>query len=566
MNVFSPERCEAQAASSSAVACTPPGAASRQPEWRLLKEAAARFPVNRVQPGGVPLPSSAERAALFDLRTAFARDAGRTARLSRTFVHGGRWLAHVDFSKTHIDDDVLTLLHRLACAQGVEARRQAMFAGERINHTEGRRVMHWLLREPVEAGVAEPLQPLWREMDAVRTAFLDYAERVRDDASITDIVNIGIGGSDLGPRMAIEALAPYGHTGKRFHFVSNVDGDALHDVLARVKPAHTLFIVASKTFTTLETMTNAATAMAWFRAAEEGRHADRLGEHFVGITTRVESAHALGMRQAFPMWDWVGGRYSVWSAVGLSLAVAIGATRFREFLAGAHAMDRHFVEAPAQDSLPMQLGLLDVWNSSFVGHASRCMAPYAQVLQHFPIYLQQLEMESNGKRVSARGELLDYATCPTVWGESGTNGQHAFFEMLHQGPQALPVEFIAVCQSQHGWELHHELLLANALAQAQALMLGRDDPDPQRCCPGNRPSTFILLPELTPFTLGTLIALYEHRVFVSGAVWGLNSFDQFGVELGKQLASGLAPRFSSGDVQGLDASTADLLTRMRAAM
>jgi glucose-6-phosphate isomerase len=394
---------------------------------------------------------------------------------------------------------------------------------------------------------------------ATRAAMLEYAERVRDDIAITDVINIGIGGSDLGPQMAVLALEQYRAPGKRFHFVSNVDGHELSAVLRQVRPANTLFLIASKTFTTAETMTNAASARAWFVASG----GTDIASHFAALTTNVEAARSFGIETTFGFWDWVGGRYSLWSSIGLPLAIAIGAQAFRDFLAGAHAMDEHFRSAPLESNLPVRLGLLDVWYRNFLGFTSRCVAPYHHALRRLPAYLQQLEMESNGKRVDREGAVLPFATSPVVWGEPGTNGQHAFFQMLHQGTDVIPAEFIAVRDAAHDLPGHHEQLLANALAQAQALMQGQEDAGGHRDFPGNRPSTFFVLEQLDPKSLGALIALYEHRVFVSGAIWGINSFDQWGVELGKMLAKDIAPRFSTGDTRGLDASTAALVARLR---
>jgi glucose-6-phosphate isomerase len=376
---------------------------------------------------------------------------------------------------------------------------------------------------------------------------------------MTDVVNIGIGGSDLGPQMAVLALDDFVLPGKRFHFVSNVDGHELAAVLKRLKPESTLFLIASKTFTTIETMTNARSAKAWFEA-QGGRDVAR---HFAALTTNVAAARAFGIVTTFGFWDWVGGRYSVWSAIGLPVAIAIGAGGFREFLAGAHAMDGHFRSAPLESNLPVRLALLDIWYRNFHGFTSRSIAPYHSALRRLPAYLQQLEMESNGKRVNMQGTALAYATAPVLWGEPGTNGQHAYFQMLHQGTDVVPLEFVAVKSPKHDLPGHHELLLANVLAQAQALMLGKVDAGGHRHFPGNRPSTFLLLDELTPASLGALIALQEHRVFVSGSLWGINSFDQWGVELGKVLAKDLEQRLQSGDVTGLDSSTAGLLSRLR---
>jgi glucose-6-phosphate isomerase len=355
------------------------------------------------------------------------------------------------------------------------------------------------------------------------------------------------------------ALNEFADKTKRFHFVSNVDGQELASVLAQCKPQSTLFLIASKTFTTAETMLNAESAKAWFEE-QGGRD---ISVHFAALTTNVVAANAFGITTTFGFWDWVGGRYSLWSAIGLPIAMAIGAKGFREFLTGAHAMDEHFRQAPLERNLPVRLGLLDVWYRNFHGFSSRSIAPYSQPLRRLPAYLQQLEMESNGKRVDAQGQALPFDTAGVLWGEPGTNGQHAYFQMMHQGTTVVPVEFIAVKSSAGSLSGHHQKLLANVVAQAQALMVGKADVGGHKHFPGNRPSTVLLLEALTPATLGALLALQEHRVFVSGSVWGINSFDQWGVELGKVLAQDIEPRLSSGDVSGLDASTAGLLQRLR---
>jgi glucose-6-phosphate isomerase len=449
------------------------------------------------------------------------------------------------------------LLIELARQTGLAAHRDAMFRGEPINNTEGRAVMHWLLRQPegtLPGALAAPLQ----EVQGTLKAMLAYVEQIRADVQITDVVNIGIGGSDLGPQMAVLALQDFVIPGKRFHFVSNVDGHELAGVLKGLKAENTLFLIASKTFTTLETMTNARSALAWFQA----QGSQDVSRHFAALTTNVAAAAQMGITTTFGFWDWVGGRYSLWSAIGLPLAIAIGAQGFRDLLAGAHAMDQHFQSAPLEANLPVRLGLLDVWYRNFMHYSSRSIAPYHSALRRLPAYLQQLEMESNGKRVDRNGHALPYGTSPVLWGEPGTNGQHAYFQMLHQGTDVVPVEFIAVKKPTHNLAEHHALLLANAIAQAQALMLGQADEGGHQHFPGNRPSTFLLLDELTPTSLGALIALQEHRVFVSGSVWGINSFDQWGVELGKVLAKDIHARLLSGDTQGLDASSAALLQRV----
>ena len=492
-----------------------------------------------------------------DLREAFAGDAQR-------FAHFGQQSPHVfaDLSKNLWDRDTEALLLQMAETAGLVQHRDAMFAGQPINHTEGRAVLHTLLRRP--AGLALPgddasIAGHLADVHTTQGAMLAYADTVRADGAITDIVNIGIGGSDLGPHMAVRALEQFRARGKRLHFVSNVDGHELHTVLQSLKAENTLFLIASKTFTTAETMTNARSALAWFAAAG----GQDVGRHFAALTTNVDAARALGITTTFGFWDWVGGRYSLWSAIGLPIAIAIGSAGFRDLLAGAHAMDEHFRTAPLAQNLPVRLGLLDVWYRNFHGFASRCIAPYHAALARLPAYLQQLEMESNGKRVARDGTPLPYATSPVLWGEPGTNGQHAFFQMLHQGTDVIPLEIIAVRQPTHPLPGHHDKLLANALAQAQALMVGKAGEDAHRHFPGNRPSTFLLLEALTPASLGALIALQEHRVFVSGSLWGINSFDQWGVELGKVLAKDLEGRLASGDTAGLDGSTAGLLGRLR---
>jgi glucose-6-phosphate isomerase len=485
-----------------------------------------------------------------DLRDAFQRDPGRFETFSQEAPH-----VFADLSKNLIDARAQALLLELARECGLEYHRDAMFAGDAINVTEQRAVKHWLLREPVGASSDRDAAQVHATLDAM----LAFAEQVRHDHAITDVVNIGIGGSDLGPQMAVAALDSFVLPGKRFHFVSNIDGHELAAVLDLARPESTLFLVASKTFTTIETMTNARSARAWF----ETRGGRDIARHFAALTTNVAAAREFGITTTFGFWDWVGGRYSLWSAIGLPVAIAVGAGGFRALLAGAHEMDRHFETQPLERNLPVRLGLLDVWNRNFHGFASRSIAPYHSALRRLPAYLQQLEMESNGKRVDMQGQPLSHASAPVLWGEPGTNGQHAYFQMLHQGTDVIPVEFIAVKTPDHALAGHHELLLANALAQAQALMQGKPDAGGHRDFPGNRPSTFFLLERLDPASLGALLALHEHRVFVSGSLWGINSFDQWGVELGKVVALDIAPRLDSGDAAGLDGSTAGLLRRLR---
>jgi len=506
----------------------------------------------------------------FDLREAFDRDANRFAGFG---IEAPEVFA--DLSKNLIDVATRRFLLDLAAECQLEARRDAMLRGDAVNITEGRAVLHTALRAPKGQG------PFSAEVHEVLDRMLAYAETVRDTASsgIRHIVNIGIGGSDLGPQMVLPALDAFAHRGLQFHFVSNVDGHDITPVLRGLDPADTLFVIASKTFTTQETLANAQVAKAWF-LANGGTDTHK---HFVATTTNVKAAAEFGISTTFGFWDWVGGRYSLWSAIGLPIALAIGADNFRALLVGAHAMDQHFAQAPLGKNLPAVLGLLDVWYRNFHGFTSRSVAPYHQGLKRLPAYLQQLEMESNGKRVDLHGEALPFATSPVVWGEPGTNGQHAYFQMLHQGTDVIPVEFILVKRPTHDLRDLHTKLLANGLAQSQALMLGKSTAqalsekaptasaslDAQtvarhRTFPGNRPSTSLMLDQLTPRSLGALIALYEHRVFTSGALWGINSFDQWGVELGKALCSDLLPRLASGDVAGLDASTAGLMKRLLA--
>ncbi len=513
----------------------------------------------------------------FDLREAFDQDAGRFGAFS---IEAPEVFA--DLSKNLVDTATRRFLLDLAGECRLAERRDALLAGAPINITEDRAVLHTALRAPKGA---PPLNgsvgaaPFSDEVHSVLDPMLAFAETVRADDSITDIVNIGIGGSDLGPQMAVRALQASCARHLRMHFVSNVDGHDLVPVLERLDPRHTLFIIASKTFTTQETMANAALARQWF--IDHG--GSDIARHFAATTTNVAAAAQFGITTTFGFWDWVGGRYSLWSAIGLPVAIAIGAQHFRELLAGAHAMDRHFATAPAAQNLPLTLGLLDVWYRNFHGFTSRSIAPYHHGLARLPAYLQQLEMESNGKRVDLAGQAVPFGTSPVVWGEPGTNGQHAYFQMLHQGSDVIPVEFIAVREPAHGERELHRLLLANCLAQSQALMLGktaeqargetaptagagfdRDALAMHRSFPGNRPSTTLVLDRLTPRSLGALIAMYEHRVFTSGALWGINSFDQWGVELGKALAGALLPRLTSRDTSGLDASTAGLLKRLTA--
>ena len=482
----------------------------------------------------------------------------------------------LDFSKTALDARSLTLLIELAAARGVPERRDLMFTGAKINVTEDRAVLHIALRNRSGKPILVDGQDVMPEVDGVLDRMAAFCDGIRsgaiaatDGAKFTDVVNIGIGGSDLGPAMATLALAPY-HDGPRCHFVSNIDGAHIHDVLAPLDPQRTLVIVASKTFTTIETMTNARTAQTWMRATL----GELAGNHFAAVSTALDRTSAFGIdpTRVFGFWDWVGGRYSVWGAVGLPVMLAVGPRNFHEFLTGAHEMDQHFLHAPLPENLPVLLGLVGVWHRNVMGYPTRAILPYDQRLLRLPAYLQQLDMESNGKRVTLDGSPVTTATGPVVWGEPGTNGQHAFYQLIHQGTEVVPCEFmVAAVGHEPALDHQHEILLANCLAQSEALMRGRslaeaemtvNDPAlaPHKVFPGNRPSTTLVYTELDPRTLGRIIALYEHRVFVEGVIWGINSFDQWGVELGKELATALLPLVQSGrGFDGKDGSTAGLL-------
>ncbi|EAV45429.1 glucose-6-phosphate isomerase [Roseibium aggregatum IAM 12614] len=495
----------------------------------------------------------------------------------------------LDYSKSRIDAKALDLLIGLARAADVEGKRAAMFAGEKINGTEQRAVLHTALRNQSDQPVLVDGEDVMPDVRAVLAAMADFAEAVRSGDltsstgdAFTDVVNIGIGGSDLGPVMTTIALSPY-HDGPELHYVSNVDGAHIADTLEKLDPATTLIIVASKTFTTIETMTNAQTARKWIAGA---LGEDAVGDHFAAVSTALDKVAAFGIDESrvFGFWDWVGGRYSVWSAIGLPLMIAIGPDAFTDFLSGAHAMDTHFAETPLEQNLPVLMALVGVWNRDVLGYSTRAVLPYDQRLSRLPAYLQQLDMESNGKRVKLDGSPVTQETGPLVWGEPGTNGQHAFYQLLHQGTTVIPCEFL-IAANGHEEDLkhHHDLLVANCLAQSEALMLGRtleeakallsasgmassevDRLAPHKVFPGDRPSITLVYDQLTPFALGRLIALYEHRVFVEGAIWGINSFDQWGVELGKELATALLPMVK-GEVsaESKDASTKGLLAALK---
>lgn len=496
-----------------------------------------------------------------------------------------------DFSKHRVTRETIALLISLAKARDLDARREALFSGELVNNTERRAAMHMALRDlssrPLLVG-GENMRPL---IEAEREKVFAFARAVRSGevrgatgAPFSDVVNIGIGGSDLGPAMASRALSPYRGEGPRMHFVANVDGADLADTLHTLDLARTLFIISSKTFTTQETMANARSARARIVAA--------LGEaavksHFAAVSTRLDKVAEFGIDPArvFGFWDWVGGRYSLWSSIGLALAIAVGPEHFLQFLQGGHDVDTHFLEAPLEQNIPVLMGLLGVWHRNVMGCAAHAVIPYDQRLARFPAYLQQLDMESNGKSVTRDGAPVDYATGPVIFGEPGTNGQHAFFQLLHQGTDVVPIDFLVAAEPTAADEHHHELLFANCLAQAEAFMRGRtlaeakvqlrgeglSEEDiarlaPHKTFPGDRPSSVLLYRHLDPRTLGRLVALYEHKVFVQSVIWDINPFDQWGVELGKELANRLAPIVENKDesTQGLDGSTAGLIAWRRA--
>lgn len=518
------------------------------------------------------------------LRELFAADNQRFQHMS---LRAGNLLA--DFSKQRITAETLTLLHGLWHAVDVPGWLQRMRNGEAINHTEGRAVLHHALRHSGDTPImldGQDVMPDVRRVLAQMEAFcadvLDGRWRGASGQPIRNVVNIGIGGSDLGPKMAYQSLSAFHQPQLQVHFVSNLDGAHLATTLQKLDPATTLFVVASKTFTTQETMQNAASARAWLVTA---LGEDAVARHFVAVSTNHAAVAQFGIAadNVFEFWDWVGGRFSLWSAIGLSLALGVGFDNFRSFLAGAEAMDRHFFETPLAQNLPATLALLEVWNTNFLGAATRVLLPYSQSMEYLSHYLQQLEMESNGKQVDRDGAAVGYATAPIVWGESGTNGQHAFYQLIHQGGSLIPCEFIALKEADYPLPGHHEKLLANCFAQSEALARGKtvdevrtemvaaglqpeqvDALAPYRVFPGNQPSTTVLLDRLDPHTFGQLIALYEHKVFALGVLWNLNSFDQWGVEFGKQLANRLLPVIEGkAPAAGLDSSTAGLIAACR---
>ena len=521
------------------------------------------------------------------LRDLFAQDPERFAAFSLRFED-----VLLDYAKHRITAETMRLLLDLAHAADVENWRAMMFEGAKINHTERRAVLHVALRNLSGRPVLVDGADVMPEVNGVLDRMGTFVESVRDGSwrgftgqRITDIVNIGIGGSDLGPLMVCTALAPYATPGLRAHFVSNVDSAHLALTLKGLEPERTLFVVASKTFTTQETMTNAASARAWLLAKLGGQDA-AVARHFVAVSTNEGAVRGFGIDPAnmFGFWDWVGGRYSLWSAIGLPIALYVGMDRFRELLGGAHAMDEHFRTAPLEQNLPVVLALLGVWYNNFLGAETHAILPYDQNLARFPAYFQQGDMESNGKGVDRAGEPVGYQTGPIIWGEPGTNGQHAFYQLIHQGTKLIPCDFLAAARNHTPLGDHQAKLLANFLAQTEALAFGKTEAQaraelegqglsgealealvPYKVFTGNRPSTSILYKELTPHRLGTLIALYEHKIFVQGAIWNINSFDQWGVELGKQLAGKILPELE-GDapVTDHDSSTNGLIAEIKA--
>ncbi|MGY6123398.1 glucose-6-phosphate isomerase (plasmid) [Paraburkholderia strydomiana] len=532
-----------------------PSRSSLQTHYEQIRDAHLR---DWFAPGNDPAPTRAERFA---------------------FAGGG---IAADFSKNRITDETLKLLVQLAREAGVEKRRDAMFAGEVVNPTEGRAALHTALR------ASNPNAPFHQQVQAERAKMAAFADQVRSGAwtgytgkRIRHVVNIGIGGSDLGPKMVVHALHHLATPEITTHFVSNVDGADLYNVMQQIDPEETLAIIVSKTFTTLETMTNARSLRDWF--TEKGCPENALEKHFVGVSANPSEVVKFGIAKenVFEMWDWVGGRYSLWSAVGLSIMIAVGPQQFGELLAGANEMDEHFRTAPLEKNLPVLLGMIGIWYRNFFGSQSYLVAPYSEALHFLPSYLQQLEMESNGKSARLDGAMVDYPTSAVTWGEPGTNGQHAFFQMLHQGPTIVPIDFIAVLTPEHPLVSHHPKLLANCFAQSEALMLGRtleeakkvagpDKPElaPHLVFPGNRPTTTLLVEALTARSLGALIALYEHKVLVQASVWNINPFDQWGVELGKILGKVVEADLTAASVDEKkhDSSTSALIARARAAL
>ncbi len=522
--------------------------------------------------------------AALDMRDLFAQDAHRGTRLSLQFDD-----LYLDFSKNLVTDETLALLLQLAEHAGLEQAIEAMFAGEKINFTERRAVLHTALRNPPGQPVIIDGQDVMPAIDQVLQRMDRFARTLRDGEwsgfsgkPITDLVHIGIGGSHLGPHLVTDALNAYAKPGLNVHFVSNVDGAAMARTLGRLCAETTLFIVASKTFTTQETMLNAVTAKNWF--LNNGGTPASVCKHFVAVSTNLEATRAFGIapENVFEFWDWVGGRYSLWSAIGLPIVLYIGGDAFRALLDGAHRMDLHFRSAPWHQNMPVILALLGIWYTNFHHAETHAVLPYDERLRRLPDYLQQVDMESNGKRAGADSKLVPHPTGPVIWGGVGTDGQHSFFQSLHQGTHLVPADFLLARKSASSFSGHHDMLAANCLAQSEALLYGKDEAQiraelgeagmtgqeierlaPHKVFPGNRPSNTLLLEDITPRTLGSLMAMYEHKVFVQGVIWGINSFDQWGVELGKQLASSILQDIRDGGSRHQNSSTKGLLQRYR---
>jgi glucose-6-phosphate isomerase len=533
----------------------------------------------RQRPAWAALQAHHEELESQDLRALFAADPGRGERL--TVEAAGVFL---DYSKNRVTDETLELLLELAEQSNLRQRIDAMFGGERINISENRAVLHVALRAPRDAEIVVDGRNVVPDVHAVLDRMAEFSQRLRSGAlkghtgkPLRNVVNIGIGGSDLGPVMAYEALKHYSQRDLTFRFVSNVDGTDFAEAVRDLEAAETLFIVSSKTFTTLETMTNARTARDWLLTSLAAGE-DSIARHFVAVSTNTEEVARFGIHgdNIFGFWDWVGGRYSLDSAIGLSTMLAIGAEGFRALLDGFHQVDEHFRTAPFARNLPVLMGLLGIWNTAFLGAETVAVLPYEQYLKRFPAYLQQLAMESNGKQVTLAGQRVDYPTGPVYWGEPGTNGQHSFYQLIHQGTRLIPCDFIGFAQTLNPLGRHHDVLMANVFAQAEALAFGKTAAEvaaegtpaelvPHRVFPGNRPSSIILLERLTPAALGKLVALYEHCVFTQGVVWEIDSFDQWGVELGKVLAQRIVPELASADEPPLahDSSTNNLIRRYR---
>jgi glucose-6-phosphate isomerase len=543
------------------------------------KDQLARAPALRTLPAWKALQKHHERTKSLHLRQLFAEDPQRGERLA---VEGAG--IYLDYSKNRVTDETLRLLIQLAQEAGLKKRIEAMFRGDPINVSEKRAVLHIALRAPRGASIMHEARNVVPEVHAVLDRMADFADRLRSGAwkghtgkRIRNFVNIGIGGSDLGPVMAYEALRHYSERTMTFRFVSNVDGTDFAEAVRDLDPAETLFIVSSKTFTTLETMTNARSARDWLLAGMKGDER-AIARHFVAVSTNAREVEKFGIDTAnmFGFWDWVGGRYSMDSAIGLSTMLAIGPDNFRLMLGGFHEMDEHFRSAPFERNLPVLMGLLAVWYNDFFGAQTAAVLPYEQYLKRFPAYLQQLTMESNGKHVTLDGARVDYDTGPIYWGEPGTNGQHSFYQLIHQGTRLIPCDFIAFAQPLNPLGRHHDMLLANVFAQTEALAFGKTadqvraegTPDrlvPHRLFEGNRPSNTLLLEKLTPAALGKLVALYEHSVFTQGTIWQVDSFDQWGVELGKALAQRIIPELESANQPEFahDSSTNALIRRYR---